>query len=84
MVRFIYKKKKEALFPSLVDSLGFYKDAIVNSIEEEDLETASINLKRLISVLEFHSLKENRLNKELDEIRKRSMFFQALKNNMDD
>jgi len=78
MIRVSFNKEQKPVFPSLRDSLNLYKDAILNSIEEEDLETANINLERLISVLEYHNRTENRLNTELEEAKKRFLVFQRL------
>ena len=79
MIRISFtNKEQKTVFPSLKDSLYLYKDAILNSIEEEDLETVNINLARLISVLERHNRGENRLNEELEEAKKRFSAFQRL------
>lgn len=72
-------KTQKTSFPSLLDSLGLYKDAILNSVYNEDMETADINFARLISVLERHYQKENRLNTELEEAKKRYQLFRNLR-----
>jgi hypothetical protein len=78
MIRIGYKKEQKTTFPSFQDSLLLYKDAIINSINKEDLKTADINLQRLISILEIHSKKEHRLNQELEEVKKRYAVFQSV------
>ncbi|NJO88807.1 MAG: hypothetical protein HC831_07500 [Chloroflexia bacterium] len=78
MIRIGYRKEHKTIFPSFQDSLLLYKDAIINSINKEDLKTADINLQRLISILEIHSKKENRLNQELEEVKKRHAAFQSI------
>ena len=76
MIGLLRKKKQENTFPNLVDSLSLYKDAILDSVEENDVKTASINFARLISVLEHHNQTENRFNAELSEAKKRFLVFQ--------
>ena len=76
MLSFNSKKQEEETFPNLIDSLNLYKDAILYSVEEDDVKMASINFARLISVLEHHNRKENRLNAELNEAKKRFLVFQ--------
>jgi len=78
MLRFKLTKEQRSSFPSLSDSLNLYKDAIITSVEEDDLQTTIINFSKLISILERHNKKENRLNAELVEARKRYFAFQRL------
>lgn len=78
MIRIGYKKEQKPVFPSFQDSLLLYKDAIIKSIDEEDVKTADINLQRLISILEVHTKKEKRLNNELNEVKKRYVTFKRL------
>ncbi|MDF1547329.1 MAG: hypothetical protein P1P88_05875 [Bacteroidales bacterium] len=70
--------KQHTSFPNLIDSLGLYKEAILNSMYNEDLETAAINFSRLIAVLEYHNQKEKRLNAALEEAKKRYLLFQNI------
>lgn len=76
MIGFKQKKDRKPSFPNLIDSLNLYKDAIIDSVEDKDLKTAKINFAKLISVLERHNRKENRLNEELNEAKKRFTVFQ--------
>ena len=76
MINFKHKKEQKTSFPSLLDSLSLYKDAILDSLKDEDIKTANINFAKLIAVLENHNLKENRLSRELEEAKKRISFFQ--------
>jgi hypothetical protein len=78
MIRIGYKKGQKPSFPSFHDSLILYRDAIINSINNEDIGTADINLQRLIAILEEHSRKENRLSSELQEVKKRHLTFRRL------
>jgi len=72
-------KAQKTSFPSLLDSLSLYKEAILKSVYKEDMETADINFERLISVLEYHHRMENRLDSELEEAKKRYQLFRGLR-----
>ncbi len=78
MVLFKLKKERSTFFPSLLDSLKLYKNAIIESVEEDDIQTAKINFSKLISILEYHNHRENRFNAELEEAKIRYMAFQKL------
>jgi hypothetical protein len=77
MIRIGYKKEQKTTFPSFQDSLLLYKDAIINSINKEDLKTADINLQRLIPFLKFIAKKNTDLTRNWKKLKSVMLFFRV-------